>query len=76
MGPTLMMFLSNELPFQQAFDWTTQRQHIQGLMGMRNFVVVCIITINCDDDGVITSERFLNETRLNLLVCVCPSMCK
>ncbi|KAF9540433.1 CAAX prenyl protease [Mortierella hygrophila] len=39
MGPTLMMFLSNELPFQQAFDWTTQRQHIQGLMGMRNFVV-------------------------------------
>ncbi|KAF8936317.1 hypothetical protein BGZ47_009564, partial [Haplosporangium gracile] len=40
MGPTLMMFLSNELPFQQAFDWTTQRQHIQGLMGMRNFVIV------------------------------------
>ncbi|KAF9151798.1 CAAX prenyl protease [Linnemannia schmuckeri] len=39
MGPTLMMFLSNELPFQQAFDWTTQRQHIQGLMGLRNFVV-------------------------------------
>ncbi|KAG0374074.1 CAAX prenyl protease, partial [Mortierella sp. AD032] len=39
MGPTLMMFLSNELPFQQAFDWATQRQHIQGLMGMRNFVV-------------------------------------
>ncbi|KAG0288163.1 hypothetical protein BGZ96_008032 [Linnemannia gamsii] len=39
MGPTLMMFLSNELPFQQAFDWATQRQHIQGLMGMRNLVV-------------------------------------
>ncbi|KAF9088846.1 hypothetical protein BGX29_012358 [Mortierella sp. GBA35] len=39
MGPVLMMFLSNELPFQQAFDWASQRQHIQGLMGMRNFVV-------------------------------------
>ncbi|KAG9326356.1 hypothetical protein KVV02_003707 [Mortierella alpina] len=39
MGPVLMMFLSNELPFQQAFDWASQRQHLRGLIGTRNFVV-------------------------------------
>ncbi|KAF9959692.1 hypothetical protein BGZ72_009048, partial [Mortierella alpina] len=39
MGPVLMMFLSNELPFQQAFDWASQRQHLRGLIGIRNFVV-------------------------------------
>ncbi|KAG0302613.1 hypothetical protein BGZ98_007356 [Dissophora globulifera] len=38
MGPILMMFLSNELPFQQAFDWASQRQHLWGMIGIRNFV--------------------------------------
>ncbi|KAI1313441.1 hypothetical protein EDD11_002548 [Mortierella claussenii] len=39
MGPIFMMFLSNELPFQQAFDWASQRQHLRSLIGMRNLVV-------------------------------------
>ncbi|ORZ27470.1 hypothetical protein BCR41DRAFT_299941, partial [Lobosporangium transversale] len=39
MGPVLMMFLSKELPFQQAFDWVTHRQYFRSLIGMRNFVV-------------------------------------
>ncbi|KAF9429204.1 hypothetical protein BGZ76_001670 [Entomortierella beljakovae] len=39
MGPILMMFLSNELPFQQTFDWTTHLLYLKGLIGMRNLVV-------------------------------------
>ncbi|KAG0043830.1 hypothetical protein BGZ83_010995 [Gryganskiella cystojenkinii] len=39
MGPMLMMFLSNELPFQQAFNWAAQRHMLRRLIGWRNFVV-------------------------------------
>jgi len=39
MGPMLMMFLSNELPFQQAFNWAAQRHLLRRFIGMRNFVV-------------------------------------
>ncbi|KAF9174677.1 hypothetical protein BGX21_000418 [Mortierella sp. AD011] len=39
MGPILMMFLSNELPFQQTYDWGIQMRYVGGLTGMRNLVV-------------------------------------
>ncbi|KAF9359183.1 hypothetical protein BGX26_012958 [Mortierella sp. AD094] len=39
MGPVLMMFLSNELPFQQTYDWRIQMRYVRGLTGMRNLVV-------------------------------------
>ncbi|KAF9159378.1 hypothetical protein DFQ26_006603 [Actinomortierella ambigua] len=38
-GPLLMMFLSKELPFQQAFDWRSQRKYLLGWIALRNYVV-------------------------------------
>ncbi|KAF9973749.1 hypothetical protein BGZ73_002990 [Actinomortierella ambigua] len=38
-GPLLMMFLSKELPFQQAFDWRSQRKSLLGWVALRNYIV-------------------------------------
>ncbi|KAF9579058.1 CAAX prenyl protease [Lunasporangiospora selenospora] len=70
LGPLMMMFMSNELPFQRGNDWSSPRQqrYPRGWRGLRDFVIgpiseemifrACMVAITAQSGAKVSTMVF------------------